>query len=135
MKTAQVKLLRAFLDLILAMALGIPADCIAADHVVSKVEIQKEIMAQARARQENALRVHDFFASEPAARALANAPFVRDQVQRAVAHLDAQELDRLASKISKVQDDFAAGALTTQQLTYIVIALATAVIILIIVEH
>lgn len=134
MHFSRMKLLYTIMIPVLAAALGIPSNLIASDHVVSLVEIQKKIMAQARERQENSRRVRDFFASEPAARALESVPAVRDEIQRAVAHLDDQELARLATKVGKVQDDFVAGALTNQQLTYIIIALATAVIILVIFE-
>ena len=42
-----------------------------------------------------------------------------------------QELAKLAQQTRHVQNDFAAGVLTNQQITYILIALATAVIVLI----
>jgi hypothetical protein len=44
-----------------------------------------------------------------------------------------EELARLAEKTNQIQNDFAAGSLTNQQLTYIVIALGTAVLVLLIV--
>jgi len=44
-----------------------------------------------------------------------------------------EELARLAARTEKVRKDFAAGALTNQQITYIIIALATALIVVIIV--
>jgi len=47
--------------------------------------------------------------------------------------LSDEELARLAARTEKVRKDFAAGALTNQQITYIIIALATALIVVIIV--
>jgi len=47
--------------------------------------------------------------------------------------LNDQELARLAARAEKANSDFAAGSLTNQELTYIVIALGTAVLILVIV--
>ena len=44
-----------------------------------------------------------------------------------------EDLARLAAQSEKLQKDVAAGALTNQQITYILIALGTAVIILVIV--
>ena len=38
---------------------------------------------------------------------------------------------KLAAQTRQIQNDFAAGALTNQQITYILIALGTAVIVLI----
>ena len=45
-----------------------------------------------------------------------------------------EELARLAARTDKVQRDMAAGALTNQQITYILIALGTAVLVLILVK-
>ncbi|HYK89047.1 MAG TPA: hypothetical protein VE398_09765, partial [Acidobacteriota bacterium] len=89
----------------------------------------------ARARQNDLDQVRKFFSSEPAAKALRSARLDPVRIDRAVSQLDDQELAKLATRTGKIQRDLAAGALTTQQLTYIVIALATAVIVLIIVER
>jgi len=108
--------------------------CVATDdHVVKPVELRAAVFEAARTRQNNLSRVRDFFSSEPAARALKGTRLDPVKIERAVSQLDDQELARLASRTDQIQKDLAAGALTTQQLTYIVIALATAVIILIIV--
>jgi hypothetical protein len=45
--------------------------------------------------------------------------------------LDAQELAQLAARAEEPGDEVVGGALTNQQLTYIVIALAAAVIVLV----
>jgi len=52
-------------------------------------------------------------------------------VQKAVATLSPDELARLAARTNQIQRDFAAGSLTNEQLTYIVIAIGAAVIVLI----
>jgi len=135
MTSSALKVLQILLNLVLAAALAAPASLCADDHVVSASDIRKALLAHGLERQENLSRVQAFFTSDQASRALANVPAVRGQIERAVAHLDEQELARLAARVNKAQRDFAAGALTNQQLTYIIIALATAVIVLIIVEH
>lgn len=117
----------------LAVALAAPANLQAGDHVVSRADIQKAILAKSMERQANLNRVQQFFTSSQASRALASVPAVRSRIVRAVTHLDDQELAQLATRVDKAQRDFAAGALNNQQLTYIIIALATAVIVLIIV--
>jgi hypothetical protein len=53
------------------------------------------------------------------------------QVEKAVGVLSDEEVARLASQIQRLDRDIAAGALSNQHLTYIVIALATAIIVLI----
>ena len=56
------------------------------------------------------------------------------QVKTAVSQLNDDELARLQSRTEKVQRDLAAGSLTNQELTYIIIALATAVIVILILK-
>ena len=48
--------------------------------------------------------------------------------------MNSDELAKLAVQTRQVQSDFAAGALTNQQITYILIALGTAVVVLIAVK-
>ena len=54
--------------------------------------------------------------------------------QRRARDLSDEELARLAARTDKVQRDMAAGALNNQQITYILIALGTAVLVLILVK-
>jgi ABC-type ATPase with predicted acetyltransferase domain len=126
--------IRALIASVLIGVLSTPLDLVAADHVVRPAEIQKAIVARAQERQANLSLVEGFFSRGPAARALQSVPTVRGLVDRAVPRLDDQELAQLAAKVGRIQRDFEAGSLTNQQLTYIVIALATAVIVLILVE-
>jgi hypothetical protein len=55
------------------------------------------------------------------------------KVEKAIPLLNDEELSRLASQCRQVENDISAGALSNQEITYILIALATAVIILVIV--
>jgi hypothetical protein len=57
----------------------------------------------------------------------------QSKVRQAVSFLSDEELARLAARATRIENDFAAGALNNQQITYILIALATAVVILVIV--
>ncbi len=127
--------LRTVLSSLIATVLVLPAGLWAGDHVVRSAEITNALVAQAQQRQQNLNLVRKFFSSDQAKKAIQHFPEVRGEIQQAVSNLDDQELARLSAKIDKTQRDFAAGALTNQQLTYIVIALATAVIILVIVER
>ncbi len=56
------------------------------------------------------------------------------QVQQAIPTLSDQELAQLARQTDRIQNDFAAGALSNEQLTYIIIALATAVVVILILK-
>lgn len=101
--------------------------------VVSPSELRQAIETAAKIRQKNLADVRSFFGSEPARAALKAGKVDYQKVEKAVATLSPEELARLAAKTNQIQRDFAAGALTNQELTYIVIALATAVIVLLIV--
>ncbi len=104
------------------------------DHVVKPSDLQNAIVESSGTRQEQTAKVREFFSSEPAQRALQSAHIDPEKINRAVSLLDDQELSRLALRTERIQKDIAAGALNNQQITYILIALATAVIILVIVE-
>ena len=102
-------------------------------HVVPLAELQANMVAAGQQRQENLSRLERFFTGESAEKALQSAHLSGSQVRNVVAMLDDQELARLAARSEKATSDFAAGTLTNQELTYIVIALGTAVLILVIV--
>jgi hypothetical protein len=113
------------------LALQVPALSAAQDHVVSPTELQQAAASKARTRQENIAQVQSFVSSQPVQKAMKTARLDPVQVRKAVPTLSDAELARLASQSAKAQKDFAAGALTNEQLTYIAIALAAAVIVLI----
>jgi hypothetical protein len=56
-----------------------------------------------------------------------------NQVMKAVPMLSDDELVQLSSRIDSAQTDFAAGALDNEHITYIIIALAAAVIVLVLI--
>ncbi len=110
-----------------------PGQLPAQDHVVSPADLHQELQAAAQARQANRARLEKFFSSESVRKALRSARIDCAQVEKAVPLLTDDEAARLGSLADKLQNDLAAGALNNQQITYIIIALATAVIILVIV--
>ena len=103
-------------------------------HVVTLAEVHAAAVAAGQQRQENISRIERFFSGEPAEKALQTVHLSGSQIRTAIASLDNEELARLAARAEKANSDFAAGALTNQELTYIVIALGTAVLILVIVK-
>ena len=111
----------------------IPQFTAAQAPVVSSSELRQAITTAAETRQKNLGDVRTFFSSQPARTALKTGKVDYQKVQKAVATLSPEELARLAAKTNNIQKDFAAGALTNQELTYIVIALGTAVLILVLV--
>ena len=107
---------------------------LAQEHVVSAADLQSELSKSAATREANLAKVRNFLSSEPARKALKSAKIDEEKVEKAVPYLSDEELARLAARTDKVQRDMAAGALNNQQITYILIALGTAVLVLILVE-
>jgi hypothetical protein len=103
------------------------------DHIVPAPDLHQAVRAAAQARQKHLTKLDKFFSSEPARKAFETVKLDPAKVSQALAFLNDDELARLAAQSEKIQHDVAAGALTNQQITYILIALGTAVIILVIV--
>src|SRR5262249_53338767 len=115
-------------------SLVIPQFLAAQAPVVSSSELHQAIAAAAQARQKNLDNVRGFFSGDRVRAALKTGKVDYQKVDQAVATMSPEELARLAVRTNRIEKDFAGGALTNQQLTYIVIALATAVIVLIAVK-
>ncbi|TAM79157.1 MAG: hypothetical protein EPN47_19305 [Acidobacteria bacterium] len=115
----------------LTFALQTPLLAAAHNHIVSPAELQQATASAARTRQQNIDKVRGFLSSERAEKTLESAHLDAVQIKNAVPTLSDPELARLASRADKAQKDFAAGVLTNQQITYILIAIGAAVIVLI----
>ena len=118
----------------LILALLIPQVVGAQINPVSPSELRQGTVDAAKTRQKHLDDVRSFFSSEPVQAAMKTGKVDYQKVDKAVATLSPEELTRLAERTNRIQTDFAAGALTNQELTYIVIALAAAVIVLIAVK-
>ncbi len=103
-------------------------------HVVPLAELHHDAAAATESRQADLAQVEQFFSSELAQKALNSARINGEQVKTALPLLSNEELAKFAQQTSQLQTDFAGGALSNLHLTYIVIALATAVIILVILK-
>ena len=106
---------------------------ITSDHIVPAPDLHQAVRAAAQTRQDHLTKLDKFFATEPARKAFETVKLDPAKVSQALALLSDDELARLSAQSEKIQHDIAAGSLTNQQITYILIALATAVIILVIV--
>lgn len=122
---AAVVCLLAFLPALQAQSKG--------EHVVPLSSLHQDAQDAAGERQANLTKLDRFFAGERAATALKAVNMNGEQVRRAVSMLSDAELASLSERASTADAGFSAGALSNQELTYIIIALATAVIILVIV--
>jgi uncharacterized membrane-anchored protein YhcB (DUF1043 family) len=122
-----------FLVFTLSFWLVIPSVLAAQTQAVSPAELQEAIKNSAQTQQKNRKDVEAFFSSEPARKALKAGKIDYQRVQTAVATLSPDELSHLAARANQLQQDFAGGALNNQQMTYAIIAIATAVLVLLIV--
>ena len=131
MRSLTYRILISSLAGFLMFALQSPLVAATRNHVVSPAELQQATASAASTRQQNVVKVEKFFSSQQAQKSLKSAHLDPVQIKKAVPSLSNQELARLASRADKAQKDFAAGALTNEQITYILIALGAAVIVLI----
>ena len=129
--------LRKRLAMLLAVAfalLAAPTDRLFADeHAVSAADLHQALVDSAKTRQTNIDTVQKFFSSKVVEKALSRQILGVSKVGKAIPLLSDEELSRLVSQCSQVEKDISAGALTNQEITYILIALGTAVIILVLV--
>jgi hypothetical protein len=124
----------ASLVLVLVGAFVGPLMLQAQSQVVQPSELNAAIQKASVARKTHLDHVRSFFSSKPARAALSRTPMTSDRVNKLLGSLSADDLAKLAEKTQNIQADFAAGAMSNQDLTYVVVALATAVLVLIIVE-
>jgi len=114
--------------------LALPGRCLLGDeHVVSPADLHQTLVDSAKARQADVETVQKFFSSKVVKQTLSRRMMNFSKVEKAIPFLSDEELSRLASECRQVDRDISAGALSNQEITYILIALATAVIILVIV--
>jgi len=102
--------------------------------IVTQDELKQALVNSAKTRKENLDQVRRFFSSEAAVKALKSANIDSKRLDKAVSTMNSEELAKLAATTRHIESDFAAGSLTNEQITYILIALATAVIVLILVH-
>ena len=117
----------------LAVALLIPQLLQAQSTIVQPSELKNAIQKASVTREKNLAQLRSFFSSKPVRAALSKTTMKPDRVKDAVASLTPEELAKFAERTQKIQADFAAGSLSNQELTYVVIALAAAVLVLVVV--
>lgn len=99
------------------------------EHVVPIQEMQTRLDRQAQQRQSH-LKTVDQVLSMPRVQTVLEASKIDTrQLRTAASLLTDAELSAIAAKARQVQTDVEGGALSNQQLTYIVIALVTALVV------
>jgi hypothetical protein len=92
--------------------------------------LHQSIVEAQQTREMNRKEVVEFFATPQVRKALKASNLDLRKVETAVTLLSDDELAKLAVQSREVKRDLAAGALNNQQITYILIALVTAVIVI-----
>ena len=114
--------------------LAVPCQRLLADeHAVSATDLHQTLMESAKTRQTNLETVQKFFRSEVAQKTLAHQIVNASKVEKAIPLLNDEELSQLASRCRQVDSDISGGELSNQEITYILIALATAVIVIVLI--
>lgn len=103
-----------------------------ADHVVPLQEMERRIAGESAQRSANLGKVESLLAMDKVDEVLRNAKLDSRAIGAAAAMLSDEELSKLAERAEMVKADVQGGALSNQQLTYIVIALVTALVVVII---
>ena len=101
------------------------------DHAVPTAELRHAIELSAEKRHNDAKLVRDFFSTEKVKNTLNASHLDAQKIEKAVSVMDDEELGQLASRVQLAQKEMVGGALTNEHLTYIVIALAAAVLVLV----
>jgi hypothetical protein len=125
---------RAVCSAALLVCIPVTAAVAAEEHVVPLTELHQRLESAAQKRERDLQDVNRLFSSDQGKKALGIAKIAGDQVKQAVSQLNDEELARLADRARLAESQFAAGALNNQEITYILIALATAVVVLILVH-
>jgi len=133
MKILSCYISRIVLVFVLCLNFAVPQNLFAQGPSVTAAELRDAVKKASSGRQKNLDQVRSFFADPKISKVLADAHIDSNRVQKAVSALSGAELEKLAQRTTQIQSDFAAGALSNQELTYIVIAIGAAVLVLVVV--
>lgn len=103
----------------------------APDHLVSPSALQQAAVNASHARQQNIETLQKFFSSPKAQKALDSARMNPQQVKKAVAGLNDQELAQLAQRATRAQSDFSAGNIDNRDLLIILVCIAALILIIV----
>ena len=133
MKISSCCICRIVLVFVLSLSFVVPQNLSAQGQSVTAAELRDAVKQASSGRQKNLEQVRSFFADPKISKVLADARIDSKRIQKAVSALSGAELEKLSLRTTQIQSDFAAGALSNQELTYIVIAIAAAVLVLVVV--
>lgn len=112
------------------IVVGAPRIANAQEHVVSTKQLQKDVEAQSKTRQQNEARLEQILDTPQGREAVSRAGVDYKTVDKGIHMLSDAELAQLTARAEKGQSDFAAGSLS--ELDWILILLVIVVVIIII---
>jgi hypothetical protein len=133
MKISSSCICRTLLVFVLSLSFALPQNLLAQGQSVTAAELRDAVKQASAGRQKSLDQVRSFFGDPKISKVLADAHIDANRIQKAVSALSGAELEKLASRTAQIQSDFASGALSNQELTYIVIAIGAAVLVLVVV--
>jgi hypothetical protein len=117
--------------LLLGAVLAIPQGALAQDHVVSPLDLQKDVSAASATRQKNLAQAEGFLSSTEAQQAMKSAHISPEQVKNAVPQLNDDELAQLSARSEKAQKDFAGGRISDRDLLVILVGIGVLILIVV----
>ncbi len=126
-----------FWQLTRALAVGVLAFAVPSmvlgqtQHVVGPMDLQRAEQDATQARQQNIDTLQGFLGSAEARESLQKAHMNPVQVEKAIAGLSDQELAQLASRATRVQNEFAAGEISNHDLLLILVGVAALILIIV----
>ncbi|MGH9327036.1 MAG: PA2779 family protein [Terriglobia bacterium] len=102
----------------------------AQEYVVPASTLHQALMSSAAVRKNNIRKVETFLSSKRVQNVARKSGYDLKEVKQAVPSLSDQELARLAKTTQATQSDFAAGALSHEEVAGIIVVAAIVVIIL-----
>lgn len=133
MRTAVSQFVRSLASVVVLSIFAAPQNLVAQapQHLVSPNDLQQAAVNASQARQQNIETLNNFLSSDQAQKALESAHMNPQEVKKAVAGLDDQELAQLASRAQKAQSDFAAGGMSDRDLIIILVCIAALILIIV----
>lgn len=104
---------------------------LAQTHVVSPADIHKELLDKTQSRQQNLERAKQLFSSDAGRRALGATRMDSARVNAAVSMLSDAELENLAARADKLEQDFAAGRISDRDLLIILLGIAALILVIV----
>ena len=118
--------------LLVCLGLQLAGQTASSDHVVPLGEMEQRIAGESAQRRANLSKVESFLSMEQVEGVLRNAKLDPQAIRAVASLLSEEELAKLAPRAESVKADIQGGALSNLELTYIVIALVTALVVVII---